>query len=107
MKLLSEISLSGHKFDTYFTSRKRLINNVNARYGAEETKPKLVRIKLERGTHVDVVTFNFLEMMRSLLSDPYCMHDDNLTFPNDDPLQGPILDDYRNELHTGSWYKDA
>ena len=46
-------------------------------------------------------------MLWSLLTDPQCMKDDNLTFPGNDPLQGPKTGHVRNELHTGSWYKDA
>ena len=51
--------------------------------------------------------FDFLEMLRSLLTDPQCMMEENLTFPGNDPLQGPRTDHVRNEIHTGLWYKDA
>lgn len=107
MSSLSEISMSGHTFDVNFTSRKCLIEEMKNRYGAHGTLPVMKKISLERGNVIEVVTFDFLEMLRSLLTDPQCMQDENLTFPCNDPLQGPRTNHVRNEIHTGSWYKDA
>ena len=107
MKLLYDITLSGHEFDSNFTSQRRLIESMNNRYDAHGTTPIVKEINLERGNAIKVVTFDFLEMLRSLLTDPQCMSEDNLTFPNNDPHQGPRTDGVRNEIHTGVWYKDA
>ena len=57
--------------------------------------------------HVDVVTFNFKEMMCSLLTDPNLMQDENLIF-KEDPLEPPNPNPtHVNEINTGAWYHHA
>ena len=107
MKLLYDINLCGHVFDSHFTTQGCLIEKLNTRYDAHSTAPIVKTIQLESGNVIKVVTFDFLEMLRSLLTDPQCMSDGNLTFPDNDPLKCPRKDPVRNELHTGLWYKDA
>ena len=84
-----------------------LIDMLHRRFSSHGTSPKLVNVTLERGNNVSVVVFDFLEMIRSLLSDPHCMREENLTFPSDNSFEEPPENDTRDEIHSGSWDKES
>ena len=66
-------------------------------------------MKLSSDIRHDVVQYDFMELLWSLLSDDRLMTDENLEFPdNTDPTKAP-LDEYDilDQIHTGSWYKEA
>ena len=60
MKLLYDINLCGHVFDSHFTTQGCLIEKLNTRYDAHSTAPIVKTIQLESGNVIKVVTFDFL-----------------------------------------------
>ena len=70
-------------------------------------KPNIESAILDGGGTSEVVTFDFEEMMQSLLNDKRLMQDDYLVFCNDDPLSPPPPSAYLGELCTGKWFAKA
>ena len=90
-------------------TRDKLITYTAERHCLENYIPKLVPMKLSSDIPHDVVQYDFMELLWSLLSDDRLMTDENLEFPdNTDPTKAP-LDEYDilDQIHTGSWYKEA
>ena len=107
MTILSLCSITSDTFSTDFTRRKALVSKLKKAYDMEDTQPKDVRVKLEGGRQVTVVTCPFLPMLRSLLNDPRCVQDENFTFQNNNPCSKPVETGICDELHTVSWYRQT
>ena len=76
--------------------------------------PKYVNIGPNKKNSVEVITFDTVGMIHSLLSDPNLMKDENLLFegdspyPNIDPTTGLMqLSHILGDVNTGVWYKKA
>ena len=89
-------------------SRASLIANIkNNHKFLQQMEPIIKNVNLDGGNVVEVVTFDFMAMLTSLLNDKKCMQDDNLTFPGNCPYNKPIETGVRGEFHTGQWYRDV
>ena len=97
-------------------TRNRALKEAFARHNLTGFKPKEVDVLLPNAKiKVGVSTFDVEEVIRSLLTDPELMKDENLLFPNrDDPFEAPpkwgdidplthVIDD----ISTGKRYIDS
>ena len=73
MKLLVSISKDGYEFIPEFPSRKTLLNHVM--HTTDKICPKVITTSLEEWNNIDVVIFDFKDMVHSLLTDKFCMKD--------------------------------
>ena len=108
MKILQNHNETEKIFGGQINSRSSLENQIKSKFPfLKNTGPIMKVATLDDGSIVDVVTFDFLSMLTSLLNDEKCMKDDCLTFPNDDPYSFPMETGFRGEFHTGTWYQDV
>ena len=108
MKILEKHDILGAITPGGVNNRFSLQNNIKNKYPfLKNTEPIIKMATMDDGSEIEVVTFDFLSMLTSLLNDDSCMNDDSLTFPNDNPYSHPIETGNRNEFHTGSWYRDC
>ena len=107
MTILSDCTITQNTFDHDFTRRSVLLKKMKQQYDMVDTEPIKRDIELENGQKITVMTCPFLPMLQSLLNDPRCVNDENLTFQNDNPHSIPIETGVRNELHSGQWYQDT
>ena len=106
MKILQKHDVTKHIVPGEINSKSSLENIISKKYEfLKGTEPKIKRVELEDGKQVEVVTFDFLSMLTSLLNDERCMDDSCLTFPGDNPYSSPKETGIRDEFHTGSWYQ--
>jgi hypothetical protein len=87
--------------------RNTYLKDLFTRFEMEDQKPCVKAVTLHCGRSVDVVCFDFLVAIKSLLSNPRLMHPNNVSFDFSDPCKAPQPSDVRSELHTGSWWIDA
>ena len=107
MKILQKHNETENIFGGQINSKSSLENQIKSKYPfLKRTEPIMKIATLDDGSKIDVVTFDFLSMLTSLLNDEKCMKDDCLTFPNDDPYSIPKETGFRSEFHTGTWYQD-
>ena len=107
MTILSSCRVNENTFSTQFTRRKALVQKLKKQYEMEDCEPQQRHVQLENGHQVTVMTCPFLPMLHSLLNDPRCVKDENFTFQNDNPYSYPDETGIRDELHSGSWYRDT
>ena len=107
MKLLDKHKVLNSIIPGSINSRSSLINSVKNKHPfLKKTEPMIKNVILEDGSKIEVVTFDFLGMLTSLLNDKKCMKDENLTFPGNSPYSHPRETGERNEFHSGQWYQD-
>ena len=105
MTILSDCEITQDTFNHDFTRRANLLKRMKEQFHMTDTEPRKKTVSLESGNKITVMTCPFLPMLESLLNDPRCVSDDNLTFQNNDPLSVPIETGIRDELHSGKWYQ--
>ena len=107
MKWANSAALQGYTFPSNAPSRNTVIQQLYNRFDLNGIKPKIESVILDGGGTSEVVTFDFKEMIQSLLNDKRLMQDDYLVFCNDDPLSAPLPSAYLGELCTGKWFAKA
>ena len=108
MKILKKHRVLNDIVPGEINSKSTLENNIRRRHEyLKGTKPIMKVATLEDGSRIEVVTFDFVAMLGSLLNDTKCMEDSCLTFPNDNPYCHPFETGVRDEFHTGSWYQNV
>ena len=108
MQILNKHQVTKHIVAGEINSRSALELIISKKYEfLKGTEPRLEQVALEDGNCVEVVTFDFLSMLSSLLNDERCMEDSCLTFPDDNPYCHPEETGKRDEFHTGSWYQQV
>ena len=94
-------------------SRKKIVKDLKERYGqtgicSPQCKSTILPNVQQPAT---VVKFDFLEQMYSLLSDDELMHDDNLLFRGDSPLNPPPEKisprEHLHDIDDGTLYRNA
>ena len=73
-------------------TRASVITELNRRYDLDDTKPTTIPVTLPTsGEVVHITTHDFLAQLRSLLSDPVLMRNENLLFGDDgNPFIEPV-----------------
>ena len=107
MSILSNCNITNDTFVADFTRRKVLIDKLKNETEMGECAPTIKEVRLDNGKKINVTTCPLLPSIQSLLNDPRCMKDENLTFPNDNPYAEPTETGMRDELHSGTWYRNA
>ena len=91
-----------HKLPT----RSGVLKKLRAIYGHEELMPERKKVWLPNVRETaELTTFPFQGMLLSLLTDPFAVQPENLSFPEDDPFRAPVLggvDDHFDGIETGS-----
>jgi hypothetical protein len=109
-RIMNWASMSAH--DGYdfssgnFPSCRAVMNRLYNEFHLDNVSPMSTCVELTCA-HVDVVTFNFREMMCSLLTDPNLMQEENLVFwkhPLEAPCPNPT---HVDEINTSTWYWHA
>ena len=107
MTLLSDCAITQDTFNHDFTRRSNLLKRMKQQFEMTDTEPQKEVVRLENGQNISVMTCPFLPMLQTLLNDPRCVCDENLTFQNNDPHSVPVETGKRDELHSGQWYRDS
>ena len=107
MTILANCNIRNDTFVPDFTRRKVLIEKLKNDTGMGDCAPTINEVTLDSGTKINVITCPLLPSITSLLNDPRCMKDENLTFPNNDPYAEPYETGIRDELHSGTWYRNT
>ena len=107
METLGSCKITDKTFTAEFTRRSAMMEKLKKETGMKLCEPQSTTVKLESGKTVTVITCPFVPTLKSLLNDPRCMKDSNLTFPNNDPYSSPIETGKRDELHSGTWYRNT
>ena len=94
MTILSKCTITDDTFSHDFTRRSVLLKQMEKQYHMAESKPKTKHVKLENGQDITVMTCAFLPMLHSVLNNPRCVSDDNLTFSR---MMIPIVDRLKQE----------
>jgi len=93
---------NGYTFPPDAPSRKTFMDNLYKRFNMSNIKPKETEVPLFPNKTATVVTFSFVDMAKSLLSDSSLMVPSNLINPSS------VSDEqYLSDIHTGSWFKAA
>jgi hypothetical protein len=97
--------------------REQAIKNASKIFDTEGWNPINHRVRLPNSKQeVDVVTFDFMEMVRSLLTDPEIACDENFLFPDgESPMSSPACrwEDVDPKTHrlsdltSGRWYHET
>ena len=108
MKVMNKHKVLDNVFPAGGNSRSSLFKHIKNKHTfLKDAEPIIKVARLADGREVDVVTFDFLAMLTSLLNDGRCMKDENLTFPSNDPYCHPRETGMRNEVHSGTWYQNV
>lgn len=106
MDWAAECHNDGYRFPINYPSRENVLQRMFDEFDLNGIKPKIVTLTLENGGKAEVAVFDFLQMVRSLLSDPELMKDENLVFEND-ALERPPKKARIGEVNTGRWHRKA
>ena len=107
MMTLSNCNITANTFEHDFTRRSVLVDQLKCDVDMKDCAPVATEVTLQSGKQVKVMTCPLIPSIKSLLNDPRCMIDENLTFPCDNPMNSPVETGRRDELHSGSWYRDT
>ena len=111
MKWAKDANENGFNFEHVVTNRDSVIKQLQQSLNIHQCKPVVKKIVLpySNNTEVDVVTFDFTEMITTLLTDDYLISDiDNFDV---DPLNP--FGKYKNiqnilsVVNSGTWYNNA
>ena len=73
-------------------TRSGVLKKLRAIYGHEELMPERKKVWLPNVRETaELTTFPFQGMLLSLLTDPFAVQPENLSFPEDDPFRAPVL----------------
>jgi hypothetical protein len=100
----------GHVFWHHFRSRDCLLEDLIERHKMEGLHPIIVPVLLGSGVQVEVVAFNFKEMIWSLFSDPQLMQQKNFDVTVSEllnPPTNPDNDDFIQSFLDTSSYQSA
>ncbi len=100
-------ALRDHDFTIIPRGRDVVVRNLKQVFGLENIAPITSPVSLLHGDSVQVTSFNFKEMLFSLLSDPELMQEENLLLDPTDPCSLPEKSDFLDEINTGSVYRTA
>ena len=107
MKWSQSAAQQGYTFPTNAPKRKTVLQQLYVWFQLNGIKPRVEGVLLDGGGTAKVVTFDFQEMILSLLQDKRLMHDENLVISNNDPLSPPLRTSYLGEINTGKWFAKA
>jgi hypothetical protein len=109
IKWAQDAHRSGYAFQRSVPSRRNLLDQLYNIFDMKAISPSAHQIPITGNRVVEVVTYSFEEMFRSLLVDPQVWSSDKLVLPSD--VQSPILlpnhTDHLGEIVTGDWYAHA
>jgi len=94
---------------TSFTSKESLLKALEARYGMEKQRPKLIKklILPYSKAEVDLVYHDFEVQVKCLLIDPRITDDDYLFFNNNPFSPPPANSSTISDINTGSAYQES
>ena len=82
MSTLSNCNIDKDTFVPDFIRRKVLLDKLKSETEMTDCAPRTKEVLLDSGKKINVTTCPLLPSITSLLNDPRCMKDENLTFPN-------------------------
>jgi len=80
MQWAGNATTKGHVFKQHYTTRDAVLNQLFAEYNMKGVIPHLPPATLEDGSILEVVAFDFEQMVLSLLSDAELMEEHNFVF---------------------------